>query len=148
MRLYLIRHGQATDESVNPDRPLTDGGRRDVAALASQLQAAGLVPYQFLHSGKTRASQTAEILNGRLRAPAGVDRGKGLKPNDPPDAIVARIATWQEDTALVGHLPSLAIIARALMGPGLPVTEFPVAGAVVLERDAAGHWRLLAQFAP
>jgi phosphohistidine phosphatase len=148
MRLCLIRHGEAVDESVEPDRPLTEQGRRHVADVASQLQAAGLCPRQILHSGKTRAAQTAAILNEFLHASGGLARIAGLKPNDPPDAIVERIATWNDDIALVGHLPSLERIARKLLGSGVQIRGFPAAGAAVLERCASEPWHLVGQFDP
>lgn len=148
MRLFLIRHGEAIDESIDPDRPLTERGRRDVAALAAQLNGAGLFPRRVLHSGKTRAAQTAAILVELLRIDPPAAPTEGLKPKDAPGAIVDRAAAWDEDTALVGHLPSLERIARALLGPSAATGEFPAPGAVILERDPAGAWHLLAQFPP
>lgn len=145
MRLYLIRHGEATDDSA---RALTRRGHLDVTSLASQLNAAGLVPSRFLHSGKTRAAQTAAILGECLSGHGPVSPVDGLRPNDPPGPIIAHIAARNEDVALVGHLPSLGRIARALLGDALPPSEMPTASAVVLERDAGGGWSLVACFAP
>lgn len=148
MRLFLIRHGEAVDETIHPDRPLSERGRRDVASLAAQLKDAGLFPQRVLHSGKNRAAQTAAILQERLRLQSPASPIDGLKPNDTPGTVLAQIATWEQDTALVGHLPSLERIARALLGPEAAIGEFPAGGGVILERGASGPWRPLAQFSP
>src|SRR5688572_29245639 len=37
MRLYLVQHGEAVPEQVDPQRPLSEAGRRDVQAMARLL---------------------------------------------------------------------------------------------------------------
>ena len=60
MKLYLVQHGEACAEDVDPERPLTAQGRADVERLAAFLQQAGIQVGRVIHSGKLRAEQTAE----------------------------------------------------------------------------------------
>src|SRR5688500_9788627 len=62
MRLYLVQHGEAVPEQVDPQRPLSEAGRRDVQAMARLLAGAGIRPTRIVHSGKRRAQETAELL--------------------------------------------------------------------------------------
>jgi len=63
MRLYLVQHGKAKSKDEDPDRPLTDQGRNDIKKVAVFLaENAGLKVTSIYHSGKTRARQTAEVL--------------------------------------------------------------------------------------
>ena len=62
MRIYLTQHGLAVPKDVDPDRPLSEQGRQDVQRLADFLKNTGAQVEQVLHSGKTRAEQTATIL--------------------------------------------------------------------------------------
>jgi phosphohistidine phosphatase len=69
MRLYLVQHGEAVAEDVDPARPLSATGQSDVTKVARFLAASGLSVSQVLHSGKLRAEQTAALLAAAL-APA------------------------------------------------------------------------------
>jgi phosphohistidine phosphatase len=40
MDLYLMQHGQATTETEDPERPLTDAGRAAVQRVAQRARAA------------------------------------------------------------------------------------------------------------
>ena len=62
MRLYLVQHGQAKSEELDPQRGLTEQGVQDVERLAAFLKPLSLAVQVVWHSGKTRAAQTAEIL--------------------------------------------------------------------------------------
>ena len=62
MDLYLMQHGQATTETEDPERPLTDAGRAAVQRVAKRARAADVRISSCLHSGKLRAEQTAQLL--------------------------------------------------------------------------------------
>ena len=63
MKLYLVRHGEALSEHVARERPLSDKGKRDAAAMAAFLGRAGIRVAEVQHSGKARARETAELLS-------------------------------------------------------------------------------------
>ena len=149
MHLFLVQHGQAKAESEDPERPLTEQGVDDVTRVAGHaLEQLGVRPARIVHSGKTRARQTAEIWAGELGLQA--DEVDGLAPNDDPTAWVGRIeANNDDDLMLVGHLPHLARLAGLLLAGDAdrqPV-KFQPGGLVALERTDAG-WQVAAVIPP
>ncbi len=66
MKIYLMQHGKPVSKEENPDRPLSEEGRRDVGKMALLLHTCIPLPGEILHSGKTRAEQTAEIIASKL----------------------------------------------------------------------------------
>ena len=136
MDLYLMQHGQATTETENPERPLTDAGRAAVQRVAKRARAADVRISGCVHSGKLRAEQTAQLLEGDRR---GADREArpGLAPNDPvvPVAQWLRAETEHQSLALVGHMPFLGRLASLLVvgDEQAQVVGFQTGGLVKLE---------------
>jgi phosphohistidine phosphatase len=139
LRLILVQHGDAVNKEQNPERPLSEAGRRDITALASFLADRGLGATRVLHSGKLRAHESAEILAARF-APAAVETAAGLAPKDPVEPWRETVETLSGDTLIVGHQPFLGTLAAALLGAtDLSVIGFRPGTALCLER--AGEWR-------
>jgi phosphohistidine phosphatase len=139
MRLYLVQHGEAKSEEEDPERPLTDrgaGGVRRVADLAREV--GGVAVERVVHSGKTRARQSAEIWGQVLRVP--VVEEEGLAPLDDPSVWGTRLAKGEQDLMLVGHLPHLGRLASLLLAgeSERPLIAFRQGGLVGLERGPAG----------
>jgi len=143
MHLYLVQHAEAKREEEDPERPLTEKGRDDIARV-SRFVAQHAVPrvVRILHSGKTRARQTAEILADHFRPPGGLQQQDGLAPLDDPRIIARLLAESSEDLALVGHLPHLSKLSGLLLcgNEGRMPVEFTMGGIVALARDASGVW--------
>src|SRR4051794_37639527 len=59
-RLLLVRHANAADAPSDVDRPLTERGARQAAAIGAWLEQAGLVPDRVLVSSARRAEETWE----------------------------------------------------------------------------------------
>jgi len=142
VRAYLVRHGEAQREDVDPERHLTDRGAAQVERIARRaVDDVGVRPTRIFHSGKARARQTAEI----WAALVGVDgrESDGLSPNDDPSLWAARLEDEEADVMLVGHLPHLERLAGLLVtgDADQPVVGFPAGGLVVLGRDGDG-WRV------
>lgn len=136
MQLYLIQHGTAKSGEEDPDRPLTDEGRREVeAVLLSTLRFGRLGLVRVLHSGKRRARETAEIVADRLDSPA--EEVDGLAPDDDPDIWARRLREQQRDLMLVGHLPHLSRLASRLLSgdPDRDIVRFANGGIVALEGE-------------
>ena len=108
MRLYLVQHGDALSKQADPQRPLSEAGRRQVAAMGRLLASAGIRPTRVVHSGKRRAQETAELLAAACAAEEAAAAMAGLGPKDPGGAARPRPRGWATDTMLVGHLPFLA----------------------------------------
>jgi phosphohistidine phosphatase len=135
----LVQHGQARPEDEDPQRPLTDRGTDDVTWVAHwAIDRFGVRPSRIIHSGKTRARETAEIW-GRL---SGVDPegGEGLAPNDDPTMWVRQLASETADVMLVGHMPHVAKLANLLLSGDADrqLVGFRPGGLVAVERTESG----------
>ena len=155
MTLYLIQHGKATSKEEDPDRPLTEDGRREVGRVATHLgRTGGPPPPRIVHSGKTRARQTAEILGEEAGDETVVEEADGLAPMDDPADWAGRLDEG-ESVALVGHLPHLSRLAGLLLAgdPEAEPVRFRNGGVVALERVEEGEgwvlaWALVPELVP
>jgi len=150
MKLYLVQHGEAASEEVNPARPLTAQGQRDVQKLASFLKGAGIASLSIRHSGKTRAKQTVEIIASRLGPECQIAETKNLAPNDPVQVVVDEISRMRDDLMIVGHLPFLGKLASFLLtgSDAKSVVAFRMGGVVCLQRSDAQAWHVVWMIIP
>ena len=144
MRIYLTQHGLAVPKDIDPDRPLSEKGRKDVRHLAEFLDKAGMQVEQVLHSGKTRAEQTAAILAEAMLPEGHPQAHAGLGPKDPLEKVSPEIAFWSIDTLIVGHLPYLGRLASLLLAsdPDRSLLAFQPGTMACLEKEAEGRWVL------
>jgi phosphohistidine phosphatase len=96
---------------------------------------------RILHSGKTRALQTAEILARKLCAK--VERSDALEPLANAEIWTKRLDGMDEDLMLVGHMPHLEKLCSRLLtkAEGLKI-GFKPGSIVCLQREAEG-WVLV-----
>ena len=144
MKLYLVQHGEACAKDVDPERPLTDRGVRDVERLAAFLERAGVRVERVIHSGKRRAAQTAQRL-ARAVAPGVEPEESGLiNPNDNPKAFDWQSESWGQDCLVVGHLPFMARLVSHLVveNEERPTVAFEPGSIVCLERGEREGWRV------
>lgn len=143
MKLFLVQHGDALAKDIDPDRPLSDRGSADVRQVASFL-APHVDAARVLHSGKTRAQQTAALLAEALPGRPSIETLAGIAPNDAVEPIASQLTDRNENCLVVGHLPFMAkLVAWLLSGSteNALVTYHP--GSVVcLESDDHGGWQL------
>ena len=114
MRLWIVQHGDALAKNVDPDRPLSEKGRSDIERLASYLAGCGVRVERVVHSGKTRAQQTADILATALQVRERVEAVKNLDPLDPPGPFAAECAFAAGDFLVVGHMPFVGKLVSLL----------------------------------
>ncbi len=143
MVVYLVQHGEAVPKDVDPGRPLTDQGRRDVECTALMAARLGLEVRQIRHSGKARAAQTAQILGKALSPPDGVVATSGLAPKADVQPVAEALGAEADPMMLVGHLPFLARLAGLLMTGDVnrPVVGFQMGAIVCLVRED-GLWQV------
>jgi phosphohistidine phosphatase len=93
---------------------------------------------RIIHSGKTRARQTAETWSEALGI--AVEEADGLAPLDDPQIWAGRVALATNDVMVVGHLPHLAKLAGLLLvgDANRTVIGFRQGGLVGLEQTEAG----------
>jgi phosphohistidine phosphatase len=111
MELILWRHAEAEDSFPDMDRALTKKGRQQASGMAAFLNKHLPPDTRILVSPSQRTQQTAHAL-GRafLTVP-------GISPGCSPQAIL-HASNWPNENGcvlVVGHQPSLGIIASRLM---------------------------------
>lgn len=144
MMLYLVQHGLAEMADVDPLRPLSAKGRRDVERMALTLGKTGLRVGAIRHSTKLRARQTAGLLAARLLRGGAAQEASGLAPNDPVEAWIPTLAVAGTDTMLVGHQPFMGrLVAELVCGrSSSPVLAFQPGMVAALERNGSDGWVL------
>lgn len=144
MKLYLVQHAQAASKDMDPERPLTERGRRDAEKVAAFLKPLGLCVDDLWHSGKTRAAQTADILAAAIEVTRQTTAREGLSPNDDITAIREEIEAAQRDIMLVGHLPFMGKLASLLLAGDASASTiaFRQAGIVCLESSGENQWQI------
>ncbi len=150
MKAYLVRHAQPVNASIDPARPLSKEGIREIEKVAGHLAGRGDVrPEVIIHSGKTRAKQTAEVLASKLDPPGGVREEAGLSPNDDIEGWDAMLAS-SAGAMLVGHMPFMGLLSCGLTGGEVCGwnAEFRTAEVSCFERLDGEDWKLLWHIAP
>ena len=138
MKLYVMRHGPAHDDSPSgrdADRALTVSGRERVAAVAKALADEGEAPFSILTSPLVRALETAEIvaevthLSRRAR-----EDGKAKRAGATGEIEIRRelgmgteklgllaelVRAGRKRVMIVGHEPDLSMLVMSLVGKEL-----------------------------
>jgi phosphohistidine phosphatase len=135
MKIYLMRHGDASQESGNP---LSTKGISAVNAVADFLAQRKVSLYCIEHSTKLRARQTAEMLAQKLHPVGGVVETEGVAPLDDPTQWAGNLRLRHDDILLVSHLPYLPkLFSLLLCGyQDESIVTLPSASILCLERNA------------
>jgi phosphohistidine phosphatase len=150
MRLYLVQHGEALSEEVDPERHLSEKGTADVERVERFLRPLRLAVAEVWHSGKPRAAQTAQLLAGALATKPPVVRRDGLAPKDSVRPARDAIERFGRDLMIVGHLPMLENLAALLVTGDKSdgVVKFQYGGVVCLDNVDRGEWRVAWMIVP
>ncbi|MEW6664316.1 MAG: phosphohistidine phosphatase SixA [Thermodesulfobacteriota bacterium] len=137
MPIYFVQHGVAVPEEVDPNRPLSTEGRREVEAIAAHLRETGITVKKVCHSGKLRARETAQIFAGQI----GGDNLCEVPGMNPNDAVRRLAGALEDDTMYVGHLPHLGRLVSYLVtgNETTEVVQFVNAGVVCVAKGSAGY---------
>jgi phosphohistidine phosphatase len=135
MALYLVQHGKSLSSETDPGQGLSEEGSAQTERMARIALDLGLLVGGILHSGKTRARQTAEILAAALNPAEGIKEAPGLNPLD--DVVPWGSLDPDARLMLVGHLPFMERLAALLVtgSQEKPVIRFQNSGIVCLDRD-------------
>jgi phosphohistidine phosphatase len=135
MKLYLLRHGKADWPNWNKsddERPLTQEGKDQVAAVAKVLAGLGISP-SIVTSPLPRASQTAEIAGKYLHQKVTVN--DLLRPGFDAGKLRKLLKDISGDNLMVvGHEPDFTRTIFQLTGGE---TKLSKAGVALVEYDAA-----------
>lgn len=142
MKLYLVQHGDALPKNEAPDRPLSEQGRKDIDRVTELLTRSQVEVSRILHSGKTRAQQTAKLIAHGLGKTPAVTAAAGLSPNDLVAPWVDRIDGYEDNSMLVGHQPFLGkFVSHLLTGSESEhLVHFHPGSVVCLVRDKNKQW--------
>ncbi len=142
MALYLVQHGQSLPKDVDPDQGLSEKGVAETERIAEVAKNYHINVGKILHSVKTRARKTADILASALNPTESVKEVEGLKPMDDVAAFAASLSP-DTNTLLVGHLPFMERMTAYLVTGSIdkPVFKFQNSGIVCLDKDPeTGSW--------
>jgi phosphohistidine phosphatase len=133
MKFYLLRHGKADWPSWDrPDdeRPLTEEGKKEVAAVAKLLSRLGITPV-ILTSPLPRASQTAEIAGKHLNTKVHVE--PLLRPGFDTARLGKLLKKFSgKSLMVVGHEPDFTRTILQLTGAN---TKMSKAGVAFIELE-------------
>lgn len=143
MKLYLMQHGDAVSKELDPERPLSEAGRKDVERIGSFLSKTSFQPKRIFHSGKTRALQTAKIVANRAVPTVVMEALSGIGPKDAVEPIAKKARDWSDDVLLVGHLPFMArLVSLLVKSKADDAVAYQPGSIVCVERDEDGDWRV------
>jgi phosphohistidine phosphatase len=150
MKIYLVQHGEAVSKDVNPERPLSEQGVKDIEKMSFFLGDACIQVDRILHSGKPRAMQTAELLANKLLSGDQTELASGIDPNNPVQVFAKGINGWSSDTMVVGHLPFMARLVSYLLAgqDDANLVTYTPGSVVCLERNDESQWSLLWMLRP
>jgi phosphohistidine phosphatase len=136
MMVYLVQHGRSLPKETDQDQGLSDQGKAEVEQVASKAKAIGLAVSQIIHSGKTRAQQTAAIFASCLTPGSEPVIEQGLNPLDDV-AEFGKTLSGRNDLLVVGHLPFMErLVSHLITGSqDTPVIRFRNGGVVCMEHD-------------
>jgi len=143
MKLYLVQHAEPKQEEEDLQKPLSDEGWSDIRKVAAFVaRHADVHVGSIMHSGKTRAQQTAETLGEYLKLSEGIKEADALQPLADPATWAEQLSEIMDDIMLVGHLPHLSKLAAYLVcnDEERRVIDFQMGGIVCLQRDESGTW--------
>lgn len=119
MLLYLVQHAKAKAIEEDPEEGITEEGRGAAIALGKVLKRLDVWPEHLLVSPKKRSKETADCVMKELGLPhVAVKETEAAKAKAPLAETIRYIQTLQpcNSVMIVGHLPSLHLIAQQLSG--------------------------------
>ena len=148
MSLYILQHGEAEPKEVDPDRPLSEQGVRDIRILAMHMQNMDIKLGKIFHSGKLRAEQSARLIADVVSPEIEPVQTNGLSPNDDPSVIANEIGQMNENILLASHMPFVSRLCSSLL-TGSDDAEFAsMPGTLFCLEKSDNKWRLAYMLRP
>jgi phosphohistidine phosphatase len=148
LNLYILQHGEAESKEVDPERPLSEHGKRDIRILALHMQNMDVQLGNIFHSGKLRAEQSARLIAETLSPEIQPVQTEGLNPNDDPAVIIGDIEQMNENILIASHMPFVSRLCSTLL-TGTTEAEFvSIPGTLFCLEKADDKWRLAYMLTP
>ena len=144
MKVYLIQHAEAKSKEEDPQRPLSDQGKKNIQKISAYAAKMNLSIAEIWHSDKLRAQQTAAIFAKALGMTGRVKECLGLAPNDNVMDLSDQLMSREENIAIIGHLPFLGKLSCLLLcgSETAHIINFKMGGIVCLHKDDLHNWTL------
>ena len=143
-----MQHGDAVDESVDAERPLSQQGIDDIQHLAWRMQKMGVQLAHIYHSGKLRAEQSAEIIAQEVAPAVQPLQVNGLKPNDDPSVIAEDINKIADDILITSHMPFVSRLCSWLLAGHSDIEFASEPGTLFCLEKHGKCWRLIGMIRP
>lgn len=134
MALYLSQHGISLPKDQDPEKGLSQEGKKQTALIARVAKNYEVPVSKIVHSGLKRAEQTALIYHDVLLPGSGPETIEGIAPLDDVELYAPRIKPGN-NLMVVGHLPFLDRLVSYLAAGDqtLSVYRFQNSGIVCLD---------------
>lgn len=144
MKLYLVQHAKAASEQQDPQRSLTQEGRRELQKVTEFIKPLNLSIDYLWHSEKKRAIQTAELLAEAIEIKKTKAVHERLGPTDDVAILKDELSTAADDIMIVSHLPFLNKLASLLLAgcESAETVAFKNAGIIALVRSEGNKWQI------
>jgi phosphohistidine phosphatase len=135
MALFMVQHGKSLSKDKDPNKGLSKEGTAETERIAEVAGGYQIPVSRIVHSGKTRALQTAEIFGRALKPTQGLEERSGLNPMDDVTVFAATVDS-PENVMFVGHLPFMERLTAYLVTGSMerPVFKFQNSGVVCLDK--------------
>ncbi len=144
MKIYLVRHGEYLLNDMQKAGELSENGIAEIKSLVALLKPLKLPVSNILHSGKTRAEQTARLLEEAFISDEPPQKFCGINPEDIVESVINDVRNWGSDVVLVGHLPFMSRFVSKLLtnDETKEIVIFHTGTMVCLEGDAVSSWAI------
>lgn len=118
MLIHLMQHGTNLSREIDVHEPLSPVGREQIEKSAQAARILGLRFELVVASPKARSLQTAELMAQATGYPVThIEVTEAVKAMAPPQKTLDFVAEYQglDSILIVGHLPSLALVASLLL---------------------------------
>jgi phosphohistidine phosphatase len=146
--LYVLQHGEAVPKEIQPDRPLSEQGIRDIRILAMHMKNMGVQLGNVFHSGKLRAQQSARLIADTISPGTRPVQTEGLNPNDDPMVIVEDIEQIDANILIVSHMPFVSRLCSTLLTGDTDAEFASMPGTLFCLEKEDVKWRLAYMLRP
>ncbi|MFO8085599.1 MAG: phosphohistidine phosphatase SixA [Desulfobacterales bacterium] len=136
MALYLVQHGKNLPKDKDPHKGLSEKGLAEIKRIAEVAAQYGVKVSKILHSGKTRAKQTAQVFASLLHIQSEIEQVDGINPLDDVTVLAKKLDS-EENIMIVGHLPFMEKLTSYLVvgSDEYPIFKFQNGGIVCLDKE-------------
>jgi len=148
LNLYILQHGEAVAKEIDPERPLSEQGIRDIRILALHMQNMGVQLGNVFHSGKLRAEQSARLVAETISPGIQPLQTEGLNPNDDPTVIIGDIEQINENILIASHMPFVSRLCSTQLTGTVDAEFASIPGTLFCLEKADNKWRLAYMLRP